>query len=194
MPINNHRARGEGWGRQKVSDFKMSKEAVSFIFIACVKSECIVLWSAAPSPGDRTDVYNYGAAVLGYLYSYLMECDSFEFQVNELQMKHVTHWEHGDDRRRRWQHRSISTLHLSDRYNINIINIIYTNDHLIRAVISTYVMYLWCFISQLKLLPRRMLTSIYEINGKWVNQHQIDIVDIVPVILYLLIWWICFLD
>ena len=190
MPINNHRARGEGWGRQKVSDFKMSKEAVSFIFIACVKSECIVLWSAAPSPGDRTDVYNYGAAVLGYLYSYLMECDSFEFQVNELQMKHVTYWEHGDERRR-WQHPSISTLHLSDRYNINIINIIYTNDHLIRAVI---LMYLWCFISQLKLFPRWMFPRIYEINGKWVNQHQIDIVDIVPVILYLLIWWICFLD
>ena len=97
----------EGEGK-KVSDFKMSKEAVSFTFIACVKSECIVLWSAAPSPGDRTDVYNYGAAVLGYLYSYLMECDSFEFQVNELQMKHVTYWEHGDERRR-WQHLSIST-------------------------------------------------------------------------------------
>ena len=108
MPINNHRARGEGWGRQKVSDFKMSKEAVSFTFIACVKSECIVLWSAAPSPGDRTDVYNYGAAVLGYLYSYLMECDSFEFQVNELQMKHVTYWEHCDERRR-WQHPSLNS-------------------------------------------------------------------------------------
>ena len=96
----------------------------------------------------------------------------------------------------RWRAQEATTPLNIYIYQIDITSISSTlSTQMITWFVRLYLlMYLWCFISQLKLFPRWMFPRIYEINGKWVNQHQIDIVDIVPVILYLLIWWICFLD
>lgn len=152
----------------------------------CLMKRCpIFRWQ-----GGRVQLWGRGARLFVFLFNGM-----WQFRVSSERVTNETCQLLGT----RWRAQEVATPLNIYIYQIDITSISSTLSTqvitwFIRLCSYIWCMYLWCFISQLKLFPRWMFSRIYDINGKRVNQHQIDIVDIVPVILYLLIWWICFLS
>ena len=125
----------------------------------CLMKRCpICRWQ-----GGRVQLWGRGARLFVFLFNGM-----WQFRVSSERVTNETCQLLGT----RWRAQEVATPVNIYIYEIDITSISSTLSTSPDSYVHAHMIYLWCFISQLKLFPRWMFSRIYDINGKRVTSNR----------------------